>query len=236
MGGALLTAAVFMAGVSAYHLRRRTADEDGLLRRSLRVGVFTALPALLLTVAFGGMQFGEIEEWHPLKAAVFDEDKAEVARLQAEMVREFSPGNYVPPETLTRGAGLVMLMVFGVLTLAVLVSLVLVSVRRWAVGSRRWHLVLMTLVPLPFVAMTAGWVFREAGRQPWVVYGLLRTEDAVSHVTAGRMWLSLAVFVPLFAVLIVGNWWVLLRAVRQGPQVPEPERAEPTEPTAAVAY
>ncbi|MEU4044034.1 cytochrome ubiquinol oxidase subunit I [Streptomyces antibioticus] len=236
LGGALLTAAVFMAGVSAYHLRRRTADEDGLLRRSLRVGVFTALPALLLTVAFGGMQFGEIEEWHPLKAAVFDEDKAEVARLQAEMVREFSPGNYVPPETLTRGAGLVMLMVFGVLTLAVLVSLVLVSVRRWAVGSRRWHLVLMTLVPLPFVAMTAGWVFREAGRQPWVVYGLLRTEDAVSHVTAGRMWLSLAVFVPLFAVLIVGNWWVLLRAVRQGPQVPEPERAEPTEPTAAVAY
>ncbi len=69
-----------------------------------------------------------------------------------------------------------------------------------------------------------------------MVYGLLRTEDAVSHVTAGRMWLSLAVFVPLFAVLIVGNWWVLLRAVRQGPQVPEPERAEPTEPTAAVAY
>ena len=236
LGGALLTAALFVAGVSAYHLRRGTADEDGLLRRSLRVGVFTALPALLLTVAFGGIQFGEIEEWQPLKAAVFNEDNAEVVRLQAEMVREFGPGNYVPPEALTRGAGLLMLMVFGVLTLAVLVSVVLVSVRRWAVGARRWHLVLMALVPLPFVAMTAGWVFREAGRQPWVVYGLLRTEDAVSQVTAGRMWLSLAVFVPLFAVLIVGNWWVLLRAVRQGPVEPEPERAEPTEPTAAVAY
>ncbi|URN12448.1 cytochrome ubiquinol oxidase subunit I [Streptomyces radiopugnans] len=49
---------------------------------------------------------------------------------------------------------------------------------------RGWHVLLMALVPLPYVAMTAGWVFREAGRQPWVVYGLLRTEDALSDVSA----------------------------------------------------
>lgn len=233
VGGSLLTASVFLAGVSAYHLRKGTADEDGLLRRSLRVGVFTTLPAALLTVAFGGAQFGETEKWQPMKSAVFDGDSAEIARLQAEMVRRFGPGDYVPPEGLTRGAALVMLAAFAVLLVASLAGVVMASVRRFAVGSRRWHLLLMVLVPLPYVAMTAGWVFREAGRQPWVVYGLLRTEDAVSQLSAGRLWVSLGVFVPLFAVLIAGNWWVLLRAVRTGPHVPDP-RPEPA--AAAPAY
>ncbi|KUF20451.1 cytochrome ubiquinol oxidase subunit I [Streptomyces silvensis] len=233
LGGSLLTAAVFMAGVSAYHYRKGTADPDGLLRRSLRIGVFAGVPALLVTVAFGGMQFGETEEWQPMKAAVFDDDKAEMAKLQAEMVQRFGPGDYVPPEALTRGAGLLMVLVFVVLIVAALAGVVLASFRRLAVKSRRWHLFLMVLVPLPYVAMIAGWVFREAGRQPWIVYGLLRTEDAVSQVSTGRMWLSLIVFVPLFLALVVGHWWVLLRAVREGPREQQPA-AVSTEPAPAV--
>ena len=78
----------------------------------------------------------------------------------------------------------------------------------------------MAMVPLPYVAMTAGWVFREAGRQPWVVYGVLRTEDAVSDLSAGAMALSLAVFGTLFAVLIAVNTVLLLRTARRGPTAP----------------
>ena len=52
----------------------------------------------------------------------------------------------------------------------------------------------------------AGWILTEAGRQPWVVYGLLKTEDAVSGtVSAWTVGLSLAVFASLYAVLGVGR-------------------------------
>ncbi|MFD5320576.1 cytochrome ubiquinol oxidase subunit I [Streptomyces sp. NPDC127098] len=215
--GALLTAAVFMAGVSAYHLFGNREEHDGFFRRSLRVGVFTALPALFVTVTFGGVQLAAIREWQPAKAATFDQDTAELARLQAEMVARFGPGDYLPDAALTRGAGLTMLLAFALLTLPLLAS-GLLALWPWAVRRLRvWHLTLMALVPLPYLAMIAGWVFREAGRQPWVVYGLLRTEDAVSQVSATQMRLSLAVFVPLFAVLIAVNWWLLLRAAGRGP-------------------
>ncbi|TDC27293.1 cytochrome ubiquinol oxidase subunit I [Streptomyces sp. 8K308] len=216
--GALLTAAVFMAGVSAYHLFRGGEEPDGFFRRSLRVGVFTALPALFVTVVFGGTQMAAIREWQPAKAATFDHDTAELARVQAEMVARFGPGDYLPDAAVTRGAGLTMLLAFALLTLPLLAS-GLLALWPWAVRRLRiWHLTLMALVPLPYVAMIAGWVFREAGRQPWVVYGLLRTEDAVSQVSAVQMRLSLAVFVPLFAALIAVNWWLLLRAAARGPR------------------
>jgi cytochrome d ubiquinol oxidase subunit I len=225
-GGALLTAALFMAGVSAYHLRRG-GDPDGFWRRGLRIGVWTALPALFVTVAFGGMQQSGLRDWQPMKAAVFGNDAAEIARVQAELTARFGPGDYVPPEALTRGAGLLMMIVFAVLLHVLVVSAAMAASRRMVHRAHGWHMVLMALVPLPYVAMTAGWVFREAGRQPWAVYGLLRTEDAVSEVSATGMWVSIGVFVPLFALLIVVNWWLLLRRARHGEAVSHPAAGGP---------
>ncbi|WP_077060697.1 cytochrome ubiquinol oxidase subunit I [Streptomyces sp. MP131-18] len=223
VAGALLTAALFMAGVSAYHLFRRAGpDEDGFHRRSLRLGVYTALPALFVTVSFGGVQQGRLGEWQPMKLAVLENDTAEIARLQAELAERFGPGDYVPPEALTRGAGMLMMTVFALIMFPLLVSVVLAAFRRAVHGFRAWHVLLMALVPLPYVAMIAGWVFREAGRQPWVIYGLLRTEDAVSDVPTAQMWVSFGVFVPLFALLVVVNWWLLLRWARRGPQAQAP--------------
>ncbi|MDT0343379.1 cytochrome ubiquinol oxidase subunit I [Streptomyces litchfieldiae] len=235
---ALLTGALFMAGVSAYHLfRRRTDDSDGFYRRSLRIGVYAALPALFVTVTFGGMQEENIGEWQPMKLAVFEDNSEEIARLQAEMTERFGPGDYVPPEALTQGAGMLMMAVFGLITIPLLISAVLAAFRRAVSRFRVWHVVLMALVPLPYVAMIAGWVFREAGRQPWVVYGLLRTEDAVSEVSTTQMWVSVGVFVPLFALLIVVNWWLLLRWARRGYTEPRrpPEDSRP-EPVAVATY
>ncbi len=215
-GGALVTAAFFMAGVSAYHLFRRTSEYE-LFRRSLRIGVFTALPAVFFTAAVGGAQFPMLQEYQPAKTAVLQSDPAATARLQADMTAEFGPGDYLPSEAWTRAGALVMLSVFGLMFFVAVLGVVLGSIR-WAVYRLRpWHVLLMAVVPLPFVAMTAGWVFREAGRQPWVIYGLLKTQDAGSALSAGQLWLSLAVFGALFALLIAVNWWLLLRAARRGP-------------------
>ena len=89
-----------------------------------------------------------------------------------------------------------------------------------AVIRMRFPLYLMVIgIPLPFVAAIFGWMFREIGRQPWLIYGLLRTEDAVSHVDASQILLSLIVFTSLFVVLAVTDWALIARAVRRGPDV-----------------
>ncbi|MEP7281642.1 MAG: cytochrome ubiquinol oxidase subunit I [Rubrivivax sp.] len=72
--------------------------------------------------------------------------------------------------------------------------------------------------PLGFVAVIAGWTVTEVGRQPWVVYGLMRTRDAVSpSLTAGDVALSLSIYVLAYIVMFGGGFILLRRMVRRGP-------------------
>ncbi|MDT9685767.1 cytochrome ubiquinol oxidase subunit I [Streptomyces sp. TRM76323] len=216
VAGALLTAGFFMAAVSAYHLFRRT-PEWAFFGRSLRVGVFLSFPALVVTAVFGGLQMSSLATLQPVKSAVFQQETAEIARLQAELAARFGPGDYVPPEAWTRGGALVMLIAFGLMMYFTLAGFVLAFFRTAVFRFRAWHVALIAAVPLPYVAMISGWVFREAGRQPWVVYGLLKTEDAVSDLSPAAMRASLATFTTLFALLVAVNAWLLVRHARRGP-------------------
>ncbi|MEU7031731.1 cytochrome ubiquinol oxidase subunit I [Streptomyces sp. NPDC046275] len=237
VAGALLTAGFFMAGVSAYHLFRRTPEWE-FFGSGLRTGVFLSFPALMVTAVFGGLQFSSLASFQPMKSAVFGQRTAEIARLQAELVARFGPGDYVPPAALTRGAGLVMLLCFALMMYFAFAGVILACFKRAVFRFRLWHLALMAAVPLPYLAMISGWVFREAGRQPWVVYGLLRTEDAVSGLSPGAMRLSLVVFATLFALLAVLNAWLLARHARRGPVdagLGHDERADRDAPDPAAA-
>jgi cytochrome d ubiquinol oxidase subunit I len=216
LAGALLTAGFFVAGVSAYHLFRRTPEWE-FFGRSLRIGVFLSFPALMVTAVFGGIQFGGLRTLQPMKSAVFSQKTVEIAQLQADMVARFGPGDYVPSEAWTRGGGLVMLVCFGLMMYLTFAGVILACFKKVVFRFRLWHLTLMAAVPLPYVAMISGWIFREAGRQPWVVYGLLKTEDAVSDLSPGSMRASLIVFTSLFGLLVVLNVWLLARWARRGP-------------------
>ncbi|WP_241684449.1 cytochrome ubiquinol oxidase subunit I [Actinomadura sp. J1-007] len=99
-----------------------------------------------------------------------------------------------------------------------LVALVKFPFGRWLERGRVFHVVMMVAVPLPYVAMIAGWVFREVGRQPWMVYGVLKTRDAISDVGSGTVVASFVAFTGLFAVLIGVNAWLLARFARRGPE------------------
>lgn len=75
----------------------------------------------------------------------------------------------------------------------------------------------MWMMPSGFIALLAGWWVAEVGRQPWVVYGLLRTADAASDVPAGSVLASLIVYVVVYVVLFGFVGWYLLQMLRQGP-------------------
>jgi len=81
---------------------------------------------------------------------------------------------------------------------------------------------LIVCMPLGWIATLSGWVVTEAGRQPYVVYGMLRTADAVSPVGTAASGLSLAVFIVLYSGLFLAFFWYWLRIVLSGPDTQLP--------------
>jgi cytochrome bd ubiquinol oxidase subunit I len=92
-----------------------------------------------------------------------------------------------------------------------------------------WIVALWTML-FPLIANSWGWIFTEMGRQPWVVYGVLRTRDAVSPgVSQGEVLTSMLVFTLLYAVLAVIEVRLLVKYVKAGP--PELTEADLNPPT-----
>ncbi|GGJ17235.1 cytochrome ubiquinol oxidase subunit I [Neoroseomonas lacus] len=91
----------------------------------------------------------------------------------------------------------------GILLLTVAITGAILRLRGRLFASRRFQWLTIAVSPLGFVAVIAGWTVTEAGRQPWVVYGLLRTADAVSPVPSAAVATSLLLFLLLYAALLV---------------------------------
>jgi cytochrome d ubiquinol oxidase subunit I len=92
-----------------------------------------------------------------------------------------------------------------------------------------WRLSLLTML-FPLIASSWGWIFTETGRQPWVVYGLLRTSAAVSPgVSQGEVIASLIVFTLLYGVLAVIEVRLMITNIKAGPpELTEADRNPPT--------
>lgn len=79
-----------------------------------------------------------------------------------------------------------------------------------------WALMLAT--PLPYVANTAGWMTAELGRQPWLIYGLMRTSAGVSpHVSSGSAMFTLLGFMGLYTILLLLGLFMIWREIDHGP-------------------
>lgn len=89
--------------------------------------------------------------------------------------------------------------------------------------------------PLGFIAILAGWMVTEIGRQPWVAYGILRTKDAVSPVAASSVAISLALFVLVYGVVFSIGVLYVYRMLRKGPAPLPPEiHGVPNRPLSAA--
>jgi cytochrome d ubiquinol oxidase subunit I len=98
----------------------------------------------------------------------------------------------------------------------------LANVYRWrgTLFAKRWLLwTFVWVVPLPFIANQLGWIAAEVGRQPWVVYGLLRTSGALSKsVVAGQVLGSIIMFGVIYALLFAVFLFILNRKIQHGPE------------------
>ncbi|MBS7538173.1 cytochrome ubiquinol oxidase subunit I [Ancylobacter lacus] len=105
----------------------------------------------------------------------------------------------------------------GMVLLATAITGLVLRLRR-RLFEARWFLWLaMATTPLGFIAVIAGWTVTEAGRQPWLIYGQLRTVDAVAPVAAGAVGASLLGFFLLYNVLMLAFAWFAGRLALAGP-------------------
>ncbi len=153
------------------------------------------------------MEFGQIPG--ALSLLAFHDPKAEVKGLKAFPVEER------PPVTLTFVAFRIMV---GLGFLFALLTFIGFLRRNKLEDSPLYLKVMLWSMPLPYIALQAGWIVTEVGRQPWIVYGVMKTKDAVSPVAASQVGISLGAFVVVYAILGLVAFYLVRRIAIQGPE------------------
>ncbi len=109
----------------------------------------------------------------------------------------------------------------GLGTLFILLAILAYTyIKKESLLDKRWFLKIMaSAVVLPYIAIELGWIVAEVGRQPWIVYGLMRTADATSTaVSTAQVVMSLVGFVLLYGALGIIDIYLLIKYARKGPE------------------
>jgi cytochrome bd ubiquinol oxidase subunit I len=149
-----------------------------------------------------------------------------LTELQTQEQRTYGRGNYMPDVRVIYWS-------MRVMAYTGMLMFLVAAVGAWLYWKQkleraRWFLwAAVVSIALPYVAATAGWVLTEMGRQPWIVQGLLKTEDAVSPtVSAWTVGLSLGVFAGLYGILAIVDFVLMRRYARVDPPDPSATGAE----------
>jgi cytochrome d ubiquinol oxidase subunit I len=142
-----------------------------------------------------------------------------IDQIQAAYQKKYGPGDYTPIIGSVYWTWRIMV---GIGFLALLISALGLWLCRGGRGldrSRRFTRWTYVFLALPFLANTAGWLFTEMGRQPWIVQGLLLTRNAVTPTNSvAAVAITLAGFAAVYAVLAGVEAWLMVRAVKGGPE------------------
>lgn len=84
--------------------------------------------------------------------------------------------------------------------------------------SKWLHKFALCMGPSGFIALLAGWFTTEVGRQPWIIYGVMRTKDALSPVSAEQVGLTLIIFVIVYCIVFGIGIYYMLKMMGKGPQ------------------
>ncbi len=147
-----------------------------------------------------------------------------INQIQAEYEQIYGPGDYIPPVTLVFWAFRGMVGA-GLLMIALALGALFLGLKKWLDRYPWFFRLLAWSIPLPYLANTGGWLLAEVGRQPWIVFGLMRTEQGLSVITtSGMVVFSLVAFALLYGAAMVADIYLLVKHGRKG--VPAEAEAE----------
>ncbi len=264
---AYLTTALAVGAASAFQLLRRHDQAESRLALTMAVGmVAVTAPLQLLVGHWSGevakdhqpSKLAAIEAYwetgrnHPLVVFGIPDRAAEKTHLEVAI-----PGAGVivaPPDEEVLGLKAFapedrppVFLVFWSFRIMVGLGLLMIGLGLWGawlawrrrLQQSRWFLrFAVAMGPSGFLAVLAGWVVAEVGRQPWVVFNQLRTADAVSPVGAGEVAFSLLAYMVVYAIVFTAGAIYILRMIAEGPvtvaEEPPDRRRPPGTPMAAA--
>jgi cytochrome bd ubiquinol oxidase subunit I len=139
-----------------------------------------------------------------------------VNELQAEAVQKYGEGDYVPLMVVTYWTFRIM-MAFGFLMILFTAFFVWADMRG-DIANAKWMKWVPWLLILPYLANASGWILTEMGRQPWIVYGLLKVQDAVSpNLTPVDLLISLIGYTAVYGTLAAAMVYLMKKYAIAGP-------------------
>jgi len=244
-----VVAGFFVLGISAYHILRK--NETEFFKKCFKIGAIFALVSSILVAAVGDFHAKEVARTQPTKLAAMESlwettkdapmylllvpdptnEKNAVEAIgipkllsilagqdEVKGLKEFPPQDR-PPVTLTFISFRVMV---GLGFLFILLALLALVKYKKIEQSTTLLRILLWSIPLPYIAGQLGWIVAEVGRQPWIVYGLLRTSEAVSKaVEPAQVVASFIGFTIFYGALGIIDIYLLSKYARKGPEPKE---------------
>jgi cytochrome d ubiquinol oxidase subunit I len=90
--------------------------------------------------------------------------------------------------------------------------------RNRLIDSPKYLKLMLLSIPLPYIAVELGWMVTEVGRQPWIVYGLMKTSDAVSPIATSQVLTTLIAFIVLYGLLGITGFYLIAKNALKGPE------------------
>jgi cytochrome d ubiquinol oxidase subunit I len=260
---AFITTCFVIGGVSAVYLLRNRHKEAALLQLKLAIvfGAI-AVPLQILAGDLHGLNVREHQpiklaaiegHWETHKGAslvlwaVPDEKResnsqvVEVPRLGSLILTHEWDGEVRGLKSFPREERPPVAPVFYAFRVMVAIGLSMLGLLVWSLWQWRRNALhskfllrlWMVMTPAGFIAVLAGWYTTEIGRQPYIIYGLLRTADAASAVSSASVLTSLLVFGTVYLFVFASGVWYLLKLLRKGPQPADASQLHPNFKTAS---
>ncbi|MEQ8168976.1 MAG: cytochrome ubiquinol oxidase subunit I [Candidatus Eremiobacterota bacterium] len=246
--GAYILAGFFVMGISAYHLLKKQHTEFFLksFRIALTFSLIFSVLEVIHGHIHGGevakiqpAKLAAMESfWETKSNAPFtmflipdesqEKNTVEIIQIPGALsmlayhspaatvkgLKDFPPSER-PPVFISFVAFRVMV---GLGMLFMLLTVVCFLLRN-RIEQYRWLLwIMVASIPLPYIACEAGWILAEVGRQPWIVYGLMKTSDAVSPVSASQVLVSFIAFILVYSLLGLAAFYLMYINAIKGPE------------------
>jgi cytochrome d ubiquinol oxidase subunit I len=244
-----MTCAIMIAGIAGYYVRKRLHGETAKMMLKIGIILFAVTPLIQLSLGHlhaiqvietqpekAAVMEGlfETTKGAPLYLAGYVDEQNEKTygiyiprmlsilynfNLNSEIkgLREFPKDNW-PPVNLVFQVYHVMV---GVGMLAIFMGLLglFLLVKNKLFEAKKYLFILPYLIPLPHIAHETGWISAEVGRQPWIIYKLMKTADAASVVvSANQLVFSLIMFFLIYSLLFVMFVYLFVKIAKNGPE------------------
>ncbi len=244
---AMVLAAFFVMGISAYHLLKK--QHIDFATRSFKIALVFGLVASLGVGMTGDFHGTHVAEVQPAKLAAMEahwetQSNAPIVLFaipdeeNGKNLVEFGsipgilsflgyhdfnavvkgindfPEDERPPVWITFAAFRLMVLLGTIFILQMIYAW---TRRNKLLESPKFLTMMLYSIPLPYLAIQAGWVLAEVGRQPWIVYGLMKTSDAASPIMGYQVMISLIAFFLVYGLLGGVGFYLMGKHARKGP-------------------